>query len=59
MSSVFLGPVVVVVVATTIIAPILLKLSFRSKSDGNNSEDNKLAGTFDELMVYQKDNAAR
>ncbi len=53
MSSTFLGPIVVVVVATTIIAPILLKLSFRSEA--GNSENNRLAGTYEELENYQRD----
>jgi Kef-type K+ transport system membrane component KefB len=53
MSSNFFGPVVVVVVATTIIAPVLLKLSFRKEPDVE--EENILAESFDELMVYQKD----
>ena len=33
MSSVFFGPVIITVVITTIAAPILLKLVFRSKQD--------------------------
>lgn len=53
MSSTFLGPIIVVVVATTIIAPILLKLSFRSAP--GSTEGNRFAGTFDELENYQKD----
>lgn len=53
MSSNFLGPIVVVVVATTIIAPVLLKLSFRHEA--SVPEENILAESFDELMVYQKD----
>lgn len=53
MSSTFLGPVIVVVVATTIIAPILLKLSFRSAP--GSTEGNRFAGTFDDLENYQKD----
>lgn len=53
MSSTFLGPIIVVVVATTIIAPILLKLSFRSAPV--SPEGNRFAGTFDELENYQKD----
>ncbi len=53
MSSTFLGPIIVVVVATTIIAPILLKLSFRSTTV--STEGNRFAGTFDELENYQKD----
>ena len=31
MSTTFFGPIIITVVATTIIAPILLKLVFRSK----------------------------
>ena len=36
MSSVFFGPVIITVVITTIAAPILLKLVFRSKKDNND-----------------------
>lgn len=53
MSSTFLGPVIIVVVVTTIIAPILLKLSFRSVAGSN--EGNRFAGAYEELENYQKD----
>lgn len=35
MSSVFFGPVIIIVVATTIVAPILLKLAFRNDKGGD------------------------
>ena len=35
MSSVFFGPVIIMVVATTIVAPILLKLAFRNDRGGD------------------------
>lgn len=35
MSSVFFGPVIIMVVATTIVAPILLKLAFRNDKGGD------------------------
>ena len=57
MSSVFFGPVVITVVLTTIIAPILLKLVFRSKK--NSSDDgeqeqptSKLVERVNELHEY-------
>lgn len=39
MSAALLGPVVIVVVLTTIIAPIFLKFAFASKSNGGKGED--------------------
>lgn len=43
MSSALLGPVVVVVVITTIISPILLKMTFSSKSGGADYVENEYA----------------
>lgn len=49
----FLGPIIIVVVATTIIAPILLKISFHSKSH-EYEEKNQFAAPYEELMSYQE-----
>jgi Kef-type K+ transport system membrane component KefB len=54
----FLGPIVVVVVFTTIVSPILLKLSFRSKVNTESEEENQFAAPFEELMSYQENHKA-
>lgn len=59
MSSVFFGPIVIMVVLTTIVAPILLKLVFRSKkgSDGDqDSQPSKLVEQVNELHDYDMQN---
>jgi Kef-type K+ transport system membrane component KefB len=49
MSSALFGPVIIVVVATTIISPILLKLAYRS--DGNHDEIINDRSDEDELIA--------
>lgn len=56
MSSIFFGPVVITVVITTIAAPILLKLVFRSK--GNKSDPpvkNGLVENIEEMEQLNKE----
>ena len=53
MSSVFFGPVVIMVVITTIIAPILLKIVFRPhKNDTNEVVSNELAEGYEKVITY-------
>ena len=55
MSSVFFGPVVIVVVFTTILAPILLKLTFGSKKAKKEPEPEvrtPLMEDYEEVMKY-------
>lgn len=55
MSSNFLGPVVIVVVVTTIIAPILLKIAFKSKDgEDKTNSGNKLTEDIDEIYQYKR-----
>lgn len=55
MSSNFLGPVVIVVVATTIIAPILLKLAFRSSDPHEmQPETNAITQHYQERDQFKK-----
>jgi Kef-type K+ transport system membrane component KefB len=60
MSSVFFGPVIIMVVVTTIISPILLKLAYKHrKREGEPMEvKNALAESYDELQQYNEDQAA-
>lgn len=58
MSSALLGPVVVVVVITTIISPILLKMTFSSKSGQADYVENEYARKMTEDHTA-KDDAAR
>lgn len=55
MSSNFLGPVIIVVVATTIIAPILLKIVFASKHKETIPEESELMRSFEELHKHHED----
>ena len=55
MSSNFLGPVIIVVVATTIIAPILLKIVFASKHKETVPQDSELVRSFEELDKHYED----
>jgi Kef-type K+ transport system membrane component KefB len=49
MNSVFFGPIIIVVIATTIITPILLKLVFqRGNQAASDDEDNPLVDEFNE-----------
>ena len=60
MSTTFFGPIIITVVATTIIAPILLKLVFRSKkkADGQSAveaeEKSPLAEGLAEIYEYSQ-----
>lgn len=54
MSTVFFGPVVIMVVITTIVAPILLKLVFRSKKK-EPSVSNGLIEGVEELESYDRE----
>lgn len=49
----FLGPVVVVVVITTIITPVLLKLAFKKGPAGTPTVENALSGNYEELEKYR------
>ncbi len=56
MSSTFLGPVVLVVVITTIVTPILLKLVYKSKkAPAPVIEENRLAESYEQVFEYQED----
>ncbi len=55
MSSNFLGPVIIVVVATTIIAPILLKIVFASKHKETVPQESELVRSFEELDKHHED----
>ena len=57
MSANFMGPVVIVVVATTIIAPIFLRFVFKSKKDepGEDIEQSDLVKSYEELDKYHQD----
>lgn len=55
MSSDFLGPVIIVVVATTIIAPILLKVVFASRHKETIPEESELVRSFEELDKHHED----
>ncbi|MFA9379982.1 MAG: cation:proton antiporter [Acetanaerobacterium sp.] len=58
MSSVFFGPVILMVIITTIIAPILLKLTFRPRRDGTNgvavAATSQLVKDFEQLDEYNQ-----
>ena len=55
MSSNFLGPVVIVVVATTILAPILLKFAFKSSNPSEiQPEHNTITENYEEIDQYKK-----
>ena len=56
MSTNLFGPVVIMVVATTIVTPILLKIVFSKKHAGVDSEpvENKLAESYEELESLYK-----
>lgn len=55
MATNFLGPVVIVVVFTTVIAPILLKLAFKNnKPQPILVEENSIATSYDEIYQYKK-----
>ena len=45
MSNSFMGPIILTVVLTTVIAPILLKIAFSNRKDhkGGSDEDQKIA----------------
>lgn len=58
MASNFLGPIVIVVVFTTIIAPIILKFTFKSDLNEGTSELNQFSAPFEELMSYQENHRA-
>ena len=56
MSSVFFGPVIVTVIITTIIAPIFLKIAFRSKkSPPDASATNSLVEDFEKMDEFNLD----
>ena len=57
MSANFMGPVVIVVVATTIIAPIFLRFVFKSKKDepGEDIGQSDLVKSYEELDKYHQD----
>ena len=58
MSQNFLGPVVIVVVITTIVAPIILKFTFKSDAISiiEEAEANQFAAPYEELLTYQEEN---
>lgn len=51
MSANFLGPVIIVVVATTIITPIFLKIAFKDKETTHFTDG--MTESYEELMSYQ------
>lgn len=53
MSNAIFGPIVIMVVATTILTPILLKLVFKADKPQTNVEGGLAAG-YEELMSWQK-----
>lgn len=53
MSNTIFGPVVIMVVATTILTPILLKIVFKD-DDKSDHVDNALAAGYEELASWQK-----
>lgn len=53
MSNAIFGPIVIMVVATTILTPILLKLVFKADKPQTNVESGLAAG-YEELMSWQK-----
>lgn len=53
MSNAIFGPIVIMVVATTILTPILLKLVFKPDQTQTNVESGLAAG-YEELMSWQK-----
>ena len=59
MSSALLGPVVVVVVITTIISPILLKLTFSEKSGKAEYQENDYTRLIEEAEEAGKSDASR
>ena len=54
MSSVFFGPVIVMVIITTIISPIFLKMAFRSKSDVSEQSTNSLVEDYRKMDEYNR-----
>ena len=54
MSPNFLGPIVVVVVFTTIVAPVLLKLSFKSDNNESAKKDDSYTKPCEKLLDYQR-----
>lgn len=54
MSATFFGPVIITVIITTIIAPIFLKMSFRSKTVIAEKVTNSLVENFTEMDNYNK-----
>lgn len=59
MSSALLGPIVVVVVITTIISPILLKMTFSEKSGKVEYQENEYAKHIEEAEAAGKSDASR
>lgn len=53
MSEAIFGPIVIMVVATTIITPILLKIVFKPNNNTTENVPNILMAGFDESMSYQ------
>lgn len=54
MGSQLMGPVVIVVIITTIIAPILLKPVFKLGPTTIRTENNKLAENFEQMQQYRE-----
>jgi len=54
MSSTFFGPVIVTVIITTVIAPIFLKMSFRSKDGTPELATNSLVEDFTKMDEFNK-----
>lgn len=55
MSSNILGPIIIMVVATTIVAPIFLKIVFSSKHKETVPQQSELARGFEELEKHHQD----
>lgn len=55
MSANILGPIIIMVVATTIVAPIFLKIVFSSKHKDTVAQESELVRGFEELEKYHRD----
>lgn len=54
MSGAFIGPAVLVVIVTTIITPILLKIVFRHDNSGSTDVEDKLAEHYEQFEEYRE-----
>ncbi|MBS5521339.1 MAG: cation:proton antiporter [Clostridiales bacterium] len=55
MSANILGPIIIMVVATTIVAPIFLKIVFSSKHKDTVAQESELVRGFEELEKHHRD----